>query len=85
VVEVEQVALRWRVGGQALAKPGVERRFGFLVAVEVVGVFPPCLQVSPSDAGRTDRPVVDQHTVGVVDDLDVVVGGVAEPDVGLCR
>jgi hypothetical protein len=45
-------------------------------------VLPPCLQVAPSDAVASDGTVLDQDFVRVFDDLDVVVDGIAEPNVG---
>src|SRR6266516_7721797 len=40
-------------------------------------------EVAPSEAVASDGAVVDQDFVRVFDDLDVVVDGIAEPDVGL--
>jgi hypothetical protein len=43
----------------------------------------PCLQRTPAEAAGSDGLVVDQDLVGVRDDLDLVVDGVDDPDVGL--
>jgi hypothetical protein len=48
-----------------------------------MGVFPAGLQLAPAQTAGPDGPVVDQHLVGVRDDLDVVVDRVDDPDVGL--
>lgn len=59
VVELVQILLRRRVFGQATDKPLVERLLGFGVAGELLRVFPPCLQVAPSDAVASDRAIID--------------------------
>ncbi len=80
VVDVEQVPLQGRVGGQAAAEPLVQRGLGLAVVGELRGFPPPCLQVAPQDA-LVGGPVVDQDLVGVGEDLDVVVNDVGDPDV----
>ena len=79
----EQVPLRGRVAGQAADQPAVQRPLSFTVVGDLLRVLPPCLQVAPPEAAVIDVPVVDQDLAGVRDDLDVVVDGVAEADVGL--
>jgi hypothetical protein len=83
VVEVEKVPLRRRAGGQAAGQPPVQRPLGPRAVGDLLRVLPPLLQFAPPEAAGADVPVVDQDLVGVRGDLDVVVDGVGEPDVGL--
>jgi hypothetical protein len=54
VVEDEQVPLRRRARGQAGERPLVQRPLGLVVAGDLPGVPPPCLQITPQDAVAAD-------------------------------
>lgn len=82
MVKVVEVPLGRRVAGKAACEPLVQGLLGLVVVRDALCVLPPCLQVTPTDAVAADGPVVNENLVCVLDDLDVVVDRVTEPDVG---
>jgi hypothetical protein len=67
--------------GRLVRRRFVERLLGLVVGGETVCFLPPGLKVAPGEAVSSDRSVVDEDAVGIVDDFDAVVDGVADADV----
>jgi hypothetical protein len=83
VVQLVQEALGRRVGRETTEESAVQRDLGFLVTLQIAPFFPPALPVAPPYAVCSDRTVMDEDVLRVVDDFDIVVDGVGNRRSGL--
>ncbi|WP_244163921.1 hypothetical protein [Caballeronia sordidicola] len=61
----------------------VQRTLGLRGISDLLGITPPLLQIAPAQSIVADGTVIDEHLIGIGDDLDVVVQRVAETQVRL--
>lgn len=85
VVQLEQKQLMPRAWRHAAAEPLIQLPLGLVIVLDLAGVRPPTLQITPTQAPGPDRSVVDEDIPGGIHHLDIAVDDVDEPQIRLSR